>query len=244
MGAFDVTIGALLLGVALNLYLYGVVSYQYVTYKTMKFNDPIWLRALVATLFVIDTFQTVVELYAVWYFAVENYANPSVLRHMIWVTPLCGTGSGISALIVQAFLINRLYRFTGQVWLRIFLMLGAAAACLCAIIDSVESWLLADITKVATLIPLTIALLAIEASVDLIITVSLSRALWRSKTGLTRTDTVVNRCIRATIQSGLFSAVFAIFTLLAFVLRPDTYLYTIFNWPHGRIYSNVSGVYS
>ncbi|KAH8825035.1 hypothetical protein DL96DRAFT_1611727 [Flagelloscypha sp. PMI_526] len=238
MGAFDVTIGALLLGLALNLYLYGVVSYQYVIYKTTKFTDPIWLRALVATLFVIDTSQTVVELYALWFFAVGNYARPSVLGNIIWITPLCGMGSAISSLIVQAFLINRLRILIEHLWLCIPLLLVAIAACLCGIIACTKSWLLVDITKFAVLIPVSTAWLAIEAGVDIIITVTLSRALWRSKTGFVRTDTIVNRCIRVVIQSGLFSSVFAIMNFLVFILRPDTYLYAIFNWPLGRIYSN------
>ncbi|KAH8818698.1 hypothetical protein DL96DRAFT_1621742 [Flagelloscypha sp. PMI_526] len=103
--------------------------------------------------------------------------------------------------------------------------------------------MLIDITKFFTLIPLTTAWLAIESGVDIIITGVLSRALWRSRTGITRTNTIINRCIRAAIQSGLFPSVFAFLHFIVFFFWPYTYLYAIFHYPLGRIYSN-SLIYS
>ncbi|KAH8789458.1 hypothetical protein DL96DRAFT_793252 [Flagelloscypha sp. PMI_526] len=97
--------------------------------------------------------------------------------------------------------------------------------------------LVVDLTKLAPLIPWVIVWLAIEAAVDIVITAILSRALWRSRTGLARTNTVIHRCIKAAIQSGLFSSVFAFASLFTFALWNTTYLYTIFSWPLGRIYS-------
>ncbi|KAH8833064.1 hypothetical protein DL96DRAFT_1552101 [Flagelloscypha sp. PMI_526] len=171
-----------------------IVSYQYVAYASLKFHDPLWLRTLVVILFVIDTSQTIVELYGIWYFAVENYTNPGVL--------------------------------------------AAAGACLFGVIACTKVGLLADVTKFVPLIPLVIVWLALEAGLDIIITTILSRALWRSKTGLARTNTIIHRCIRAAIQSGLFTSVFAFADLVGFVFWTDTYLYIIFGWPLGRIYSS------
>ncbi|KAH8825034.1 hypothetical protein DL96DRAFT_156612 [Flagelloscypha sp. PMI_526] len=221
MGAFDTSVGGLLLGFSFDMYLYGFVSYQYLNYKIMKFDDPIWLRTLVAILFVVDTSQTVAELYAVWHFAVKNYTNPIVLSNVIW-----------------GFLISRIYRFTRQFWLCIFLVLTAVIVFLCGAISGIRVGLILNVTNFVPLVPLSIAWLAIEAGVDIAITVVLSRALWRSKTGFARTNTVVNRCIRAAIQSGLFSSVFALATLVVFTVWTTTYLYAIFGWPLGRTYSN------
>ncbi|KAH8800579.1 hypothetical protein DL96DRAFT_1776316 [Flagelloscypha sp. PMI_526] len=257
MGVFQETIGATLLGFSLkktltwkrSLYLYGIVSYQYLTYKNTKFEDPIWLRekpfflsfqsrVLVAILFVIDTALTAVEFYAVWYFTVENYTNPSVLGQTIWITPVACVLTAISSSIVQAFWIHRLYRLTKQRWLCGFLVLGAAASSLCGIIESIKIGMLIDITKFAALIPLTTAWLATEAGVDILITIALSRALWKNKTQSARTNALINRCIMTSIQSGLFTSVFAIACLLAFILSPKTYLYAIFAWPLVKTYSN------
>ncbi|KAH8794396.1 hypothetical protein DL96DRAFT_1690718 [Flagelloscypha sp. PMI_526] len=207
MGAFNLTIGALLLGSSLN---------QYVAYTTIKFDDPIWLRTLVAILFLIDTSETIVQLYGAWYFVVENYANPSVLIAMTEIT---------------------LWGFARQVWLCGFLTLLAVGACSCGVVVCIKAGFLVDVTKFAPLIPWVIVWLAIEAAVNIIVTVTLSRALWQSKTGLARTNTIIHQCIRAAVQSGFFSSVFSLAGLLCFVLWTSTYLYVIFGWPVGRIYS-------
>ncbi|KAH8831664.1 hypothetical protein DL96DRAFT_1552932 [Flagelloscypha sp. PMI_526] len=229
-----------------SIYLFGVVSYQYLDYVTLKFNDPIWIRTLVAILFVIDLSLSIVDFYGVWYFTVENYTNPIVMGETIWITPFCCVATAISSLIVQGFLIHRLYRLTSQYWLCAFLVLAAVAASVCGMIDSVRIAILVDMSRFAALVPLTTAWLVTEAGVDIIIAAYvlkyflavLSRALWKSKTGSTRTNTIINRCIAASIQSGLFSSVFALGVVVAFLLSPDTYLYAIFAWPLGRIYSN------
>ncbi|KAH8794395.1 hypothetical protein DL96DRAFT_1690717 [Flagelloscypha sp. PMI_526] len=190
-----------------------------------EFDDPIWLRTLVAILYVIDTSETIVQLYGAWYFVVENYANPSVLIDIIWVWPFCAVANAISALLVQGFFLYRLWGFARQVWLCGFLALLAFGACLCGVIVGTKSGLLVDVTKFAPLIPWVIVWLAIEAAVNIIVTVTLSRALWRSKTGLARTNTIIHRCIRAAVQSGFFSSVFAFAGLLCFVVWTSTYLF-------------------
>ncbi|KAH8827508.1 hypothetical protein DL96DRAFT_1816474 [Flagelloscypha sp. PMI_526] len=203
----------------------------------MEFNDPKWLQILVTLLFTLDTSQTIVEFYGVWYFAVENYTNP-LTSEIIWITIFCGVATITSTLTVQTFLINRFYQFTRQFWLSVFVVLVAIATSICALVDLIMAWLLRDFEKFAVLIPLNTAWLCIEASVDIVITVILSRALWKSKLGIRGTDTVINRSVRAAIQSGLFSSVFAVLVFLSFLFWPKTYLYAVFFWPLGRIYSN------
>ncbi|KAH8818930.1 hypothetical protein DL96DRAFT_1820292, partial [Flagelloscypha sp. PMI_526] len=254
MGAFNLAIGMKFpawslfrvrthicpLGVSNNqwfsLYLYGFVFNQYLTYKTTKFDDRIWLRAIVAVLFVVDTSQVAVELYTVWYFLVENYTNPGVLNNLFWMLGFLGITTGISALVVQTFLINRLYRFTRLRWLFTILIFATITAFLCGALVGIS--ILVDAIKLIPVIPLEIAWLTTVAGVDIVITVALSRALWRSKTGFPGTDTVINRCIRASIQSGLFSSVFALASLAAFVSWGNTHINLVFGFPSGRIYSN------
>ena len=74
----------------------------------------------------------------------------------------------------------------------------------------------------------------------LMITVVLTTIFARSKTGIRRTDSVLNRLIRGTIQTGLFASIFSLGDLLTFLTLPDTNLYGMFAIPIGRIYTNVS----
>ncbi|KAH8824045.1 hypothetical protein DL96DRAFT_1616168 [Flagelloscypha sp. PMI_526] len=238
MGAFDLTVGAELLGVALNLYLYGIVSFQYRAYKTMKFSDPTWIRAVVAVLFVIDTSQTILEFYIIWYHAVENFTNPREVSKPIWAGPLCAIGTALSAFIVQSFLISRLWRLTRRHWLCTILIVVAFGAALCGVVNSIRTYTFVSIAQASAQVPGAIFWLSAEVFVDVAIAAVLVWTLWRSRTGFTTTNTIVNRCIRTAIQSGLFPSIFAIGNLVTFVILPKTLLFVVFKFPLGRIYSN------
>ena len=62
----------------------------------------------------------------------------------------------------------------------------------------------------------------------------------RSRTGVRKTDTILNRFIRSAIQTGLFAGIFALSDLITFVVLPDMNFYGMFGIPIGRIYTNVS----
>lgn len=70
--------------------------------------------------------------------------------------------------------------------------------------------------------------------------VTLSVVLWTSRTGYSKTDSVLNRLIRGSIQTGLFASLFSLGDLATFLRYPDTNLYGMFAIPIGRIYTNVS----
>ena len=71
---------------------------------------------------------------------------------------------------------------------------------------------------------------------------TLVTVFYRSRTGFRKTDTVLNRLIRGTIQTGLFASIFSMCNLIAIVILPNTNLYGMFAIPIGRIYTNVSAV--
>lgn len=70
--------------------------------------------------------------------------------------------------------------------------------------------------------------------------VSLCWALWRSRTGFRKTDSLIYRLIRSAIQTGLFVSIFALGDMFAFHFASSTNIYATFAFPIGRIYSNVS----
>ncbi|KAH6917961.1 hypothetical protein BKA70DRAFT_1213979 [Coprinopsis sp. MPI-PUGE-AT-0042] len=75
MGAYGAILGTLLLGVVVNTYLYGVVSYQYLEYYGSKFKDPARIRWSVLTLLVVDTIYTFLMVYLCWAYLIVNFGN-------------------------------------------------------------------------------------------------------------------------------------------------------------------------
>ncbi|KAF9567785.1 hypothetical protein CPC08DRAFT_626230 [Agrocybe pediades] len=238
MGAYDKTVGELTRSIPVNTYLYGLVTYQFLVYKNTKFNDPMWIKSVVGALFVVDTIHSTVAAYAAWETCVTNYANPSSLAFVSWTIPFTAVATSLAAVFTQFFLGHRVYKL-----MRNRVLTGVIAFFSCSgfafgVYSGVRSGIIKEVAHFAPLTPFVICWLGSQTIADLIITAALTYALSRSRTGLRRTDSIINRLIRGAIQTGLFAALFALGDLFSFVFHRDTNLYAMFAYPIGRIYTN------
>ncbi|KAJ7070146.1 hypothetical protein C8F01DRAFT_1246282 [Mycena amicta] len=238
MGDYDLVVGVLLLGLFFNTYLYGICTYQFITYVQAKFNDSLWIRSVVGALFFLDTIHSGVAVYSAWDTCVTNYANPGSLRYVGWTIPFTAVATSFTAILTQIFLGHRVFLLTGNKLLFAIIaslsVMGFAFGC----IAGIKSGIINDGTKFGPLAPFVTAWLALQTSADLTITLCLTIALTRSKTGFRTTDTIINRLIGGAIRTGLFASIFALADLFSFLLHRDTNLYAMFAYPIGRIYTN------
>lgn len=95
------------------------------------------------------------------------------------------------------------------------------------------------VAKFGPLSPFVVCWLGFQTAADVMITTVLIYALKNARTGFHKTDTIINRLIRGAVQTGLFASIFALCDLFSFLLRRQTYLYAMFAYPIGRIYTNV-----
>ncbi|TFY79137.1 hypothetical protein EWM64_g4878 [Hericium alpestre] len=94
-----------------------------------------------------------------------------------------------------------------------------------------------NINQFTHLIPVVDSWLAIAVLTDGMITILLSRYLWLSRTGRSRTDRVIWRIIRSAVETAAFSSVFCIMDLVCFTVLQSTNFHLIFALPMGRLYS-------
>ncbi|KAJ6511916.1 hypothetical protein C8R47DRAFT_1092718 [Mycena vitilis] len=238
MGEYDTIVGVLLLGLFFNTYLYGICTYQFVVYVQAKFNDSWWIRFIVSSLFILDTIHSAVAIYAGWETCVTNYANPASLAYVGWTIPFTAVATSFTAILTQVFLGHRVFLLTNNRLLfgliGVLSVLGFVFGC----IAGIKSGIINEVAKFAPLAPYVTAWLAFQTSADLLITLCLTVALARSKTGFRTTDTIINRLIGGAIRTGLFASMFALADLFSFLLHRNTNLYAMFAYPIGRIYTN------
>ncbi|KAG5652451.1 hypothetical protein H0H81_004995 [Sphagnurus paluster] len=232
MGAFDTSVGVLLIGLFFNTYLYGLVTCQFIVYANTKFNDPLWIRGIVYTLFITDTLHSAV---------VTNYNNPASLAFVSWTIPFTAIATAVTAILTQYFLGHRVFVLTKSKPLSVLIGLLSTLGFIFGVYAGLFDFLLTVIFRVAHFAPLkpfVICWLGFQTSADLVITFILTFILSRSRTGFRTTDTIINRLIRGAVQTGLFASIFALADLFTFVLHPGTNLYAMFAYPIGRIYTN------
>lgn len=238
MGEFDKTLGTLLIGIFFNTYLYGLVTYQFAAYCRSNFNDPLHVRAMVWSLFVLDTFHSGSVIYMAWSYTVTNYNNPAALAVAEWPYTFTPIGTAAAALVTQLFLGYRIWRLSGSDILFATVILLAIPSFALGMACGIKAWIIQVLSELSQLNNLVTAWLAMQVSIDIFITVTLTIIFTRSKTGYHKTDTVLNRLIRGAIQTGLFAGIFSLGDLISFLVLPTTNLYGMFAIPIGRIYTN------
>ncbi|KAN0073598.1 hypothetical protein V8E55_012205 [Tylopilus felleus] len=238
MGSYDTTIGTLLVGIFLNTYLYGLVTYQFAVYYRTKFNDRPTTRYMVFFLFILDTFHSASVIYMAWNYAVTNYNNPAALGLTVWPYSFTPLATALAALVTQVYLGFRIWRLTNSKFLYRVAILLAIPSFILGLMCSVEAWAIRFLSELPRLTPLVIAWLSMQVVVDTFITTTLVIVFSRSRTGFKKTDTILNRFIRAAVQTGLFVGIFSLGDLITFIVLPNTNLYGMFAIPIGRIYSN------
>ncbi|KDR82638.1 hypothetical protein GALMADRAFT_151711 [Galerina marginata CBS 339.88] len=237
MRIIETNLGPVLLGVFFNTYLYGIVTFQYSAYLSTKFRDPLWVKAIVVALFFLDTFHTSSLIYMAWYYLIENYANYLALLSPVWPYPSSMFVTAITALLTHLFLAYRTLRLTN-----IYVYGGLVLLSLCSfstgLVCSVKTLAVKDATQMSSANPYLSSWLSLEVIADAFISGTLIYALRQSRTGFEKSDTVINRLMRTSIQTGLFSGVFSILTLAFFLGRPDTQMFAFFGLPISRLYTN------
>jgi hypothetical protein len=237
MGVLDTATGPLLIGVVLNILLYGVMIMQTFEYYRNCHRDPKWLKYFVAFIFVADTANSVFDVVTIYGYFIKDFGDFVAISRSNWVAETDPAMTAIISASVQYFFAYRVGRLTGKRWLGLIiattttvqLLGGLGTAIGCGIVR-----VYAEFHKVKAAV---ITWLAGAAFTDLLITTSLVWYLRRTRTGITQTDDLISKIIRLTIQTGLATSVCACIDLVLY-LSYDNNLHLIFNFPLCKIYTN------
>ncbi|KAF8237127.1 hypothetical protein L208DRAFT_1249021 [Tricholoma matsutake] len=230
--------GPLLVGIFFNTYLYGLVTFQYASYHATSLNDPAWIKLFVFSLFVLDTFHSASLIYMAWVFCVENFSKPAVLREIMWPYPFTVIVISMTAFLTHMFLAYRVFRLKKNTFVYGVMLLLSAASWVTGVICGTYCWRVKSlmVTEIRSLVT---AWLCLEVGADALVSGKfLSVVLSRSRTGFHKSDTVLNRLIRGSVQTGLFAGIFSIITLVCFLKSPRTQFFGMFGIPISRMYSN------
>ncbi|KAK0452911.1 uncharacterized protein EV420DRAFT_630545 [Desarmillaria tabescens] len=236
----DNTMGALLVGVLFSTALWGTTCVQTFSYLNRYWRlDTLGFRILVLATFAMDTLHEILICHTIYTYLVSNFANPAQLEIVEWSILVEVVASACVALMVQSF-------FTYRVWilshknLYLILFLGSlvGAEFFVCIAYFAKSWsveVYSDSYKVRSL---SQSMNALAAAGDLAICGSLIVLLHRSKSGMKRSDAMMNKMILFTMNTGLLTSICAIMSLIMILVYPNTFLYITFFFNLSRLYSN------
>ncbi|KAL1940973.1 hypothetical protein VTO73DRAFT_7609 [Trametes versicolor] len=257
------TLGAILLGSIFGFMLYALMLHQTYRYFRMYPGDRLPLKLLILTIVLMETFHTVLWIIICYQYLVVNYFNPLNLIETHWYIKLTIPMTAITGMFSQIFYAGRVYYSTSFVsatefqrlssgnlvassskpghsdlpfLLRLeyqvfvmFLSLGWDFAATVKVADTISSLIVQWIVSVAY---------GLAVVCDLITALALIFVLRRSRTGVKRTDTVVDALIMYTVNTGLLTTILGTLVFAFAIVYPDNLIYAGLSIPGVKLYSN------
>ncbi|KAJ7891771.1 hypothetical protein B0H13DRAFT_2665768 [Mycena leptocephala] len=228
--------GPLLLGVFFNMILFGILVAQMLTYFQSARRDPAFMRIFIYGVFFVEVANTAFDIAIMFQLLVLEYAAiPDKLPTVFMTVPICVI---LVAFPCQLFFIWRIHTFTKSKILCGFIIALALTTL------GVGMWAVYHLIRAGRWSNIPSAHRAAEvwlffsAATDLVIAFCLALALKGKKTGMAVTDTIVDRIIRMTIQTGVLTALFNVLDVVFFLTIKNATFNFMVNLPLSKLYSN------
>jgi len=135
MGEYDLTLGPVLLGAMLNMFLYGIVTSQAIRYVRVmrRIDESRMFRFLFISVFFVDTTYTVITIYLLWFFSVARRGDPASFLLSLWPLQITPISLAWPAFVTHLYLTRRLWRLVQSKLLVIISTLLATCSLLLAV---------------------------------------------------------------------------------------------------------------
>ncbi|KAF8959577.1 hypothetical protein BDZ97DRAFT_1666845 [Flammula alnicola] len=227
--------GAAFIGLVIAAALHGVSVVQAWYYYGHQ-KDPWTIKLLVGAVMAFDTIHQALITHTVYTYTVTNWGNPIILERLVWSVEVIF--NGFTALLVQSFLAMRVWRLSN----RKKILTGIVALLVLGEFGMLHSTLyslhLQTYAQLAELKYLSILVNALAAAGDVLIAATLCTLLHFSRTGFHRSDTMINKLILFSVNTGFLTSLCAVASLVSIVVAGNTFLYIAFFFCIGRLYTN------
>ncbi|QRV92311.1 hypothetical protein RhiJN_20329 [Ceratobasidium sp. AG-Ba] len=137
----------------------------------------------------------------------------------------------------QSFFAWRISRLTGQNWLGFLIGFSAFIQLAAGLGSTIGASIVRDFNRFQELKAAVITWLGLSALTDVVITCSLTWYLHTNRTGFPKTDDIITRLVRLTVQTGLITTVWASVDLALYLgLASPSHLF--FQLPLCKLYTN------
>ncbi|KII85200.1 hypothetical protein PLICRDRAFT_45354 [Plicaturopsis crispa FD-325 SS-3] len=236
----QLVLGPVVVSVVLNAFLFGLCVLQFSTYYASQVKTKPLIRLLIAWVMLLDTYHTITSVYLLWDYVVTNFNNEEILNKSPWPFPSTPIVTALASVPIQHYLAWRIQRFSGSWWIFGIVSAMSVLQGIFAFASAIKALLVPNISDFDKVIPYVDTWLGVAMACDLTITALLTKYLRQCRTGFRRTDNVIARIIRSSVETAAFAFFFCIMDFITFTIPvlQNTNFHLIFALPMGRIYTN------
>ncbi|TFK21386.1 hypothetical protein FA15DRAFT_645712 [Coprinopsis marcescibilis] len=236
---FDDTLGPLLLGGMFAMALWGITCVQTYTYFNRPRRDRPALRAIVAFLLMLDTFDTSLNLHLTYHYMVTNYFNARALFIPVWSVILHVAVTATSNFMIRTLFAQRIYHLSkGNKLITGWIMLISMTDLVTGIIITVKAFGLKTYLELDTLSNLMYLTFAAGTGSDLSVAIALCWLLRSSRTGFKQTDSMIKTLMMYTVNTGLIVAIDAALGMILYIVMPNNFIFLGFYLLLSKLYLN------
>lgn len=239
MSDFDGTLGVLLLAGLFGMALSGAVCIQTYAYFKNSFHDPRYMKLLVACLWVLDAFDSTLNIHILYHYMVTNYLNPRALSEPVWSLKIHVAFTSISNFAIRTMFIERVFFLSERnIWLTAWLMTTSLASLVVGIVVSIKSFAIDSFLDLSGLSVLFYLNFAMATGSDISLAMAMCIFLYRSRTGFQKTDSILTTLMLYTVNTCVVVAIDATLSLIMYILFPHTFIFLGFYLLISKLYLN------
>ncbi|KZT10209.1 uncharacterized protein LAESUDRAFT_747637 [Laetiporus sulphureus 93-53] len=213
--------GPQFLGICFNWALLGLLNLQVYLYYDYFPKDPWLLKCLAYGMLIYEWVQTGLITEAAMSIYVYNYGEVKDLLefHNTWfsATMMCG----IISATVQLYFAWRICKLSNSRVLAGIIVVLSVLQCVASLVaGGIEKSIGIAYAIESKLIKAVVLWLSASALVDVLIAVTMTTLLLKSKTGITSTDALINRMVRLVVETGTLTASLSIIVLITAKIEP------------------------
>ncbi|KAJ7587513.1 hypothetical protein C8J56DRAFT_1081803 [Mycena floridula] len=260
------SIGVMTIGVLFSAMLFGITVLQLWMYLfgPASSTDRQYLKSLAVFVGLLDFAHLALVSHTVYHYTVVNFNNPAALGDVVWSSVIEAIPTAITTFIVQGFYAYRIWNLGNKIWGAktsygvtglVTLIISATFACgITWVVKAIQCSTFVELKQIS---PITISINALSAGGDVYIVVAMISLLSGAKTGFKKSNKMVNRLMAFAVETGMWvpfgrsftsecslstsfsiTTCFAIASLVAVVVSPDSLIYSFFYFCIGRLYTN------
>jgi len=203
--------------------------------------DRRFYKILVGVLWLLEAAHSFCSWHFFYHYVIEDWGKTLALvtEPIVWTLAVQVVIGAVVGTVVRGCFAMRVWRFSGRnVWVTAAIVISTLAQLGFSFWFTIAGLRLPSLADLDDVFMVAIVAIGLGVLTDLLTAAAISWYLRKLKTGYKRSDTLVNKLIGYSINTGLLTSAFSIACLVTYGLMPQTFIYISLYFILSKLYAN------
>ncbi|EIW63757.1 uncharacterized protein TRAVEDRAFT_41184 [Trametes versicolor FP-101664 SS1] len=238
--ALEHSMGAVLVGSLIALFLSGAVSMQVFLYCQLYPRDRWRIKLMVFCVWLLDSIHSAMAITANWQYLIVHFGDWDNMDEITWSVAASVALTALNTFVVHCFFTHRIHTLSRNNWyITTTLVALALVRLVSALISTSEMIRLHSYALFVAKFDYVFTIgLTTAASLDVLVATGLCYFLRRGRSGLTSMDKIVDTITLYTIENGMLTCITTIISLICWVTMPTNLIFLGLHFAISKLYAN------